>query len=232
MKKLFFASITTLGLYFITNAQTTFGVHVNGISASVNDKFEEDGQTIETKGQGRISWKVGGVAIVPISANFSFMPQLNLLSKGTELEKTYNETDAGQTFTVTVDAIAKFTYLELPLNLVYNTSSFFVGAGPSVSYGVGGETFAKAIFSQNGTVVAMEESTHDVKFDGNENSNDGKDHFKPFELGANFLAGYKFGNGLFVNVHYNMGLSNINLDESSTTRNRYFGVGVGYLFAK
>ncbi len=67
----------------------------------------------------------------------------------------------------------------------------------------------------------------DAEFDGKENDEDENIHYKAVEFGANFLAGYKLPNGLFFNVHYNLGLSNISPDSGSESKHRYFGFGVG-----
>ena len=93
------------------------GVHANVIFPS--NTFGGDVDDSKT----RVSWKVGLVADAPISENFRFMPQLNLLSKGGK------EEEDGDKMTTNL------TYIELPLNFVYSVdggTGFFAGAGPQL----------------------------------------------------------------------------------------------------
>jgi hypothetical protein len=201
MRKLIlvFASVIALSS---AHAQTTFGIHADGILAS--QKIKSSGLTIS--GDNRFSWKAGLVANTPIADQISFMPQLNLLSKGTKFNF------GGTT------GESKLTYLELPLNFVYNTNGFFVGLGPVLSYGLSGK-------EESGG-----QST-DVKFDGDANSTDDNSHYKAFEFGGDIIAGYKLANGVFFNAHYNTGFSNINPSSDATVKNHYFGFGIGYFFS-
>ncbi len=187
-------------------AQAQFGVHANGIIAS---------QSIKASGfkftsDGRFSWKAGLVANVPASEQVSFMPQLNLVSKGSKFNFEEVKTES------------QLTYLELPLNFVYNSGGFFGGIGPVLSYGLGG----------NETVTqGTETEKMKVKFDGKEDGADEFSHYKAFEFGGNIIAGYKLESGLFFNAHYNFGLSNIAPTTEGTAKNNYFGFGIGYFFS-
>ena len=207
MRKVFLvlASVFALGS---ANAQTSFGIHADGILASQSIKAA--GFKISTGD--RFSWKAGLVANVPATEQISFMPQLNLVSKGSKFAFEDTKTEI------------KLTYLELPLNFVFNSSGFFGGIGPVLSFGLGGKE--KATY---GTEV-MEQ---DVKFDGKDaDGTDEFSHYKGFEFGGNLIAGYKLESGLFFNAHYNFGLSNISPSPSSegTAKNNYFGFGIGYFF--
>lgn len=225
--------LLVLGFTALTGSafsQATFGVHANGIMASVKDKnlLSEDDDDVNWKNKSRFGWKIGGVMNLPLSETFSFMPQLNVLSKGgkVEVSESYSDPDFGQ---VTLDAKteATYTYLELPLNFTYNTETFFIGAGPSISYGLGGKYKYKYSIS-DGSDSFTEDDSEDIKFDNDEDA----DHIslKPLEFGANFIAGYKLSNGLFINAQFNLGLNNISPYEDTELKNRYFGVGIGYFF--
>lgn len=232
MKKLVLVSVLTAGLYFVSNAQVTFGVHGNGIVASGTEKFEEDGQTEEINGKARVSWKIGTVVNIPVSLRFSFMPQLNVVNKGYKLKDAWTLNEDGFNLTTEVEGTTRLTYLEMPLNFVYNKNSFFIGAGPSISLGLSGKSEGYVVVREGGTIIEEEESSSDVVFDGDDEANDEKYHLKAIEFGANIIAGYKFNNGLFVNAHYNLGLSNNDPYEGTTSKSRYFGVGIGYFFSK
>ena len=121
--------------------------------------------------------------------------------------------------------ITTLNYIEMPLNFLYNINTpkgkFFMGAGPSLGFGISGKSKWK-----DGT----ESGSDDVKFGSGED-----DDLKPFEIGANVLAGYLFKGGFMVSTNYNMGLSNLFPGDESlygkiTQHNNYFGINIGYIF--
>ncbi|PKB15906.1 porin family protein [Flavobacterium sp. 5] len=61
---------------------------------------------------------------------------------------------------------------------------------------------------------------------------DVKDSFNTFDFGINFGLGYKLENGLNFGARYNLGLTNINNidDSSSKNKNGVFQLSVGYFF--
>lgn len=229
MKKVFLALMFSTAIYAV-QAQSGFGVH--GGAIMTNTKQEADGEEVDSKY--RFSWKGGITASVPLTEKLSFMPQLNVLSKGYKVEES---AEFGE-FSFKVKAAANLTYVELPLNFVYhaNTSEegFFAGIGPSLSYGIGGKLKYEVDLSGFGS----ESEEIDVKFDGKKNDgnlNDPDDipeevHLKAFEFGGNVLAGYRFSSGLFIQANYNHGFSNISPDEGTKAKNKYFGLGIGYFF--
>lgn len=211
-------------------AQPTFGIHAGGIMVKTTSESEE-----EISFKNRISWKVGGIANIPLTETFSFMPQLNLLSKGGKIEESFSEDLMGDLITVDVTGNAKFVYLELPLNVVYNSmgemGGFFIGAGPSVSLGLSGELDGKQTISFLGQTES-ESFDYKVKFDGEQDPDPDSEevHLKRLEFGANILAGYQLANGLFIKATYNHGLSNISPNEETKAKSRYFGISIGYFF--
>ena len=121
----------------------------------------------------------------PMSSNFSFQPALNFVQKG------YIVKDETGTEKVT------FNYLEVPLNFVYNTKineGFFIGAGPSIAYGISG----KDKFDYSGS--GMPPENNKIKFGS------GAEEVKTFDFGANALAGYKFKGGFMISGNYNLGI--------------------------
>jgi hypothetical protein len=233
MKKTLFV-LSLIAFATVVHAQPTYGIHANGIMANVKGEYTEDGETFKDEGKYRFSWKAGVFANVPLTDNFSFMPQLNLLSKGTKIEESGTETiSPGLTYNYTIDGNAKYTYLELPLYFLYNSNSetggFFGGVGPVISYGIGGEEKATTTISLGGDSQS-ETTTNNVKFDGKPNATDEDSHYEALEFGAGIIAGYRLSNGIFVNAHYNHGLSNISPEDNTKYKNRYFGLGIGYVF--
>ena len=232
MRKLFIFFLV-LGFVTAVHAQTSIGFHANGIAATTTQEGEDTEEFGSAKPKSRYSWKVGVTAMVPISETISFMPQLNVLSKGNKYDASGSEEIFGETFSYDVKATSKFSYLELPLNFVYNHSltsgSFFIGAGPSISYGLGGDIDAEYSVTIDNETESGSESAN-VKFDGkkSDEADDDKYHLKALEFGANFLAGYRFNNGLFIQATYNLGLNDIDPNDDSKLKNRYFGIGIGF----
>ena len=117
-------------------------------------------------------------------------------------------------------------YLEVPLNFVYHNSGFFIGAGPSVAYGLSGkEKYTdKEDPSYSGDTK--------IKFGSDE------EELKAFEFGVNALAGYRTTGGLMFSACYNLGLTDIqntsndnSFFEVGKVKNKYFAVKIGYILS-
>jgi hypothetical protein len=142
------------------------------------------------------------------------MPQLYVLSKGSRFDLQ------------AASYSSKLTYIEVPLLFTYNTPvGFFVGTGPSISFGIGGNESV----TRNGQMT-----TSSVKFDGKEDGNDQFSHYKRADVGGQVLACFHLPQGFFVNAHYSFGLSNVspNDDSDGKIKNRYFGIGLGKFLGK
>jgi hypothetical protein len=217
MKKLLFVAGISL-LSVASFAQVQFGAQIGGNLASGTSKYEEGSITVDQDLKSKFGFLVGAVAEMPISSAISFRPELNFIQKGAK----YEETIQG----ITIKDEITLNYLELPLNFVYNfdagAGKFFVGLGPSIGFGLSG----KAKYSETG----FPEEEVDVKFDGEKNPTDGKRHLKAIDFGGNFLAGYKMANGLFINLGYTIGFSNIDPADNYTYKNNGFAIKLGYMF--
>lgn len=208
MKKTINLFISFILLMNFSKAQnSSFGLTAGATFASYKAEVEDIALTSKTK----IGFTVGVTSSIALGKNFSFQPGLNFLQKGGKLKQE------GATDKTTLN------YLELPLNFVFNTHSskgkFFAGAGPSLSMGLSG----KGKWEDGG-----DSGTDDIKF-----GSDDDDILKPFELGANFLAGYQFAGGFFVAGNYNIALNNIangDIDFNTKYHNRYFAIRIGYMF--
>jgi hypothetical protein len=111
---------------------------------------------------------------------------------------------SGQGYSFNDNTIA-LSYLNIPLmGKYYLTKGLSVEAGP-----------------QLGFLLAAKNEKTDVK-----------DSFNTFDFGVNFGLGYKLDNGLNFGVRYNLGLTDINnLDNSSSKyKNGVFQISVGYFF--
>jgi hypothetical protein len=111
---------------------------------------------------------------------------------------------SGQGYSFKENTIA-LSYLNIPLiGKYYLTKGLSVEAGPQIGF----------------LLSAKNEKT------------DVKDSFNTFDFGVNFGLGYKLDNGLNFGVRYNLGLTDINnLDDSSSKyKNGVFQLSVGYFF--
>lgn len=119
----------------------------------------------------------------------------------------------------------KVNYLEVPVWIQYKQKlgpgKAFIGLGPSVAMALNG----KSTFS--GTVLGTSaDSTYDITF-----GSDSTD-MKKLDYAVNFNIGYQLSMGVFVRFFYSLGLANLSNDPAFDTKNRSFGVSVGYLIGK
>ncbi|WP_343587301.1 porin family protein [Flavobacterium sp.] len=111
---------------------------------------------------------------------------------------------SGQGYSFGDDTVA-LNYLNIPLmGKYYITKGLSIEAGPQVGF----------------LLSAKNESTNV------------KDSFNTVDFGVNFGVGYKLDNGLNFGVRYNLGLTDINNVEGSSSKNKNaaFQVSVGYFF--
>lgn len=185
--------------------KTAIGIQAGATFASYKLAAGDISATSKTK----VGLTAGLKLSAPLGKNFSFRPELNFVQKGGK----YN--DEGYSDKLTLN------YIELPLNFVYNTSSFgsgfFMGAGPSFHVGLSGKDKWEE---------GPDKGEDDIKFGS-------KEDFKALEIGLNVLAGYQFSGGFFIAANYNASLSDIATGDGlgdTKYHNRYFGIRIGYMF--
>lgn len=111
---------------------------------------------------------------------------------------------SGQGYSFNDNTIA-LSYLNIPLmGKYYLTKGLSIEAGPQIGF----------------LLSAKNEKT------------DVKDSFNTFDFGVNFGLGYKLDNGLNFGARYNLGLTDINNLENSSSKNKngVFQLSVGYFF--
>ena len=106
-------------------------------------------------------------------------------------------------------------YVELPVNMVYSKRDrFFLGFGSFAGYGLSGKMKAKS------------NSSDEVKIKfGNDIQ-----ELKPFDVGINFLIGYRLPSGIFFSMNFANSLNNISNDDLHYLCNGYVGIKAGYSF--
>jgi hypothetical protein len=215
MKKIIALTVMiSICTFFAYGQDTRFGVTAGAAIASM--KAKSGGVSLTT--DGKIGPTVGVLASIPVTEMFRFLPILSFLQKGGKLKYSGSGYTSEEKQTL--------SYLELLLNMVYyapaGNGSFFAGLGPAISFGMSG----KYKYKETG----QPDEEGDIEFGSNENT----DHYKPLEVGGNLIAGYEFANGFFAALNYNLGLSNIDVEGNSdnSSKTRYFGIRVGYFFAR
>lgn len=230
--KYYFVSLAALILSSAANSQVTFGVQVGTQSSNSDFVISPQGIKPVSSTSSVMGFKIGGVASIPISKSFAFMPELNFVTKGVNYTDNYNPSNPSST-TYKRESNFRTSYLEIPLNFAYNSSAFFFGLGPVISLGVGGT----ATFRESNNGAAFMSEDFSIKFDGQSNSTatDDKIHLKGLEFGGNVFIGYKFTRSVFVQAMYNTSFTDIFPSETSYTtkyKSSYFGLTIGYLFGK
>jgi hypothetical protein len=206
MKKTFITAICFFLVCAVSAQKTQIGLMVGGANSNFKTKSEDD----EFNGDSKTGMAGGIVANFGLSEKCSIRSGLLLVQKGIKVEETFG----GSTMSAEINT----NWLEVPLSLTYNIGNFYIGAGPSLSFGVGGKWKTK---------FDDEEESGKVHFGDSED-----DNMKGFDFGANVIAGFQFNNGLFINANFNQGFSNLISVESGddSIKSHYFGLHLGYMF--
>ncbi len=210
MKKVLLIPIVCLVLHLSGNAQDIKA----GITAGVAfANYDTKLGGVDASDKTRAGFTAGLMVDVPLSKNFSFQPAANFVQKGTK----ETETDNGSTLIASLNV----NTIEVPLDFFYNApgnaGTFFVGAGPSFTYS----------FSGNWKITdGTDAVTQKLKFGSTED-----DDMKRFDMGANFVFGYRLKNGLMFAFNYNAGFSNlIPVSDDGSIKSYYAGLKLGFLF--
>jgi len=207
-KMLFYSVIASLLLTVPALAQSdvTFGIRAGVNFQNLNGK-DIDGDKLEN--DLKTGFNVGVNAEIPVGIDFYLQPGLLFSTKGAK----YNFQG--------IEATRNISYLELPINFLYKPElgdgHLLLGFGPYAAYALGGK------IKGGGNDIDMEF--------GNEIG-----ETKPFDAGANLLAGYEFNNNLSFQLNAGLGLINMynrqDGDSKSSVKNTGFGVSLGYRFKK
>lgn len=233
MKKILLLFGAMILVSIVAISQVRVGVNAGGLLTGVKSKF--DGQSAEGE-KSIFGFKIGGIAKVSISDQFSFMPEINFVSKGGKSSSTETITVPGVgTTTTKTEEKATLSFVEIPLNLAFTSGAeggFFGGLGPVISLGISGkDKFSESITS---TIPGFPGSSTNgetkIKFDGKKDATDDNFHLKGFEFGGNIFAGYQLSNGFFIKAMYHTGFSNLSPEDKTSFKTNYFGIGIGFLF--
>ncbi len=229
MKVLCFgAALLLVGL--TSNAQRgqfRAGLNLANVSVTDNGRVDESNQLS--------TFQIGLLTEIPLGGNFLVLqPGVLYTSKGAKVERG-TEGNAGyfkQTFNP--------RYIEVPLNLVVKapigtSSRFFVGAGPYVAVGVGGDARTEGTRA----ILGDYSFERDIKFSDddpitfNEEEGTGLGVVRRFDYGLNGSAGIE-GKSLILGVNYGYGLAKLqsgtNSGEDNNNKHRVLSFTLGFKF--
>jgi hypothetical protein len=218
-----------MGAFFLQAQQkashsgsTSIGLRGGVNFQNINGK-DEDGNKLDN--DILTGFHIGINAEMPVGTDFYFQPGLLYTIKGAKNK----EVILGQTFNSKI----KISYLELPLNFLYKPmlsgGHLLLGFGPYVALGIGG----KVTMNGNGSSQSA-----DIKFKNKVKNSDPDNvaYIRPLDAGANFLAGYEFGNRLSFQLNAQLGLIKINPEyegepnDKTSAKNTGFGFSLGFRF--
>ncbi len=227
MNKIFLIFLLVIGISISTCfAQISFGPKLGGGIST----FKEDRKVTSGDPPNR-SYKAMATPIIGIVSNFQFgkyfalRPELLFLQRAAQYE-----TDAGYSYKT------RISYVELPINLVTGVKAgrgrFEVFAGSAFGLVVHGRT------KLTGGGFDVNIPVHPKK----QPKSTGDSYINPLNISMNFGLGYKLKSGFFVEVSYNLGLSNMrphyedSLRESGRDKDvlkaSAVNFAIGFLFGK
>ncbi|MBP0904070.1 porin family protein [Mariniflexile gromovii] len=198
-------------------AQIKYGVQTRGILNK--SSFKTEGDESPEK-EWKLGYGIGVFAEIPLKNNFYLRPSLNYQQKGTKMDLDLSIEGASGT----QKAEIKLEYIEMPILFVFNLNKWYIGAGPSLGYGISG----KAEISQ-----AIEGNTETLYYKPFKKVEDGGLGFNQFDLSLNAIIGLHIFDKGMIQLGYLHGLSNVvNTDEfkDDTFKNRSVILTLGYCF--
>ncbi len=203
MKKLLFLALVALTTFNLTAQETHFGAKLTGSFTS----FKASGNFASTwndNSKGKINLEIGLVGEFMLSDQFALATELNYAGEGDVFETSGLKTTIFTSY-VQVPVMAKY----------YVNDNISLNFGPQIGF------------------LMSADSESELTLNGNTStdSEDIKDQFNSTEFGLNVGAGYKFDNGLFLDLRYTAGLSKL-LKDDSTGNLKSSGIkfGIGYFF--
>ncbi|ULQ53163.1 porin family protein [Flavihumibacter fluvii] len=225
MKKILLL-LASVVLYNAASAQVKVGVQ--GIANLSSADLDTEEMLNPTKNQ-KLFFSGGIVVEVPINTSFGIRSGVDFLSKGVGLNSSVGEVD-GEISSLSFESDVKLNYLQLPVQVVYNipvkSVQLNAGLGGYAAYGVSGKLQLETTttFTDGGKGVEVEE------LDAFKKEEDGGAELQRFDFGVNASIGIKARSGLFANISYQLGLTNIAAEQDSKYKNRGLQLAIGFIF--
>jgi len=217
MKKLLFIAVLLMSTMGLRAQESHFGVKLGLNRNAFNLTYDSSASTISPDDyKGKMGFEVGVISEFKLSDKFAVAPELLYASIGDHYEVSK------ETSGVKVEASGNtfLNYIQIPvMGRYYINDAFSLEFGPQIG------------------ILLSAESEYETKitYGGNTNTDSGnvKDYKKEIEstdFGFNLGTGYKLENGMFFNLRYTIGLSDIAKDKDLIIKNNTFRLGIGYFF--
>jgi OOP family OmpA-OmpF porin len=228
--KYIFTLLLSFVLAFAAHAQLRLGVLGGPHTASVIEKNNVPGWDTAFSPYyfKRNGFNIGFIAEIPLntSNNLFFQPAIKYQSKGRKFERYY-DTLVTKTDTLNFNSYFHTNYIEVPLNVAYKLklgrkSSFFISAGPYLSFFYNGKNIYESRTAPNDSTVLFKKYEEKIAVGNAENK------VKTFDFGLNARAGFELGSVLLTGF-FSQGLSSFYHPEyDGTLKHRVVGASFGF----
>lgn len=232
MKK---AGLLFIALAFVmhSNAQVSIGLSSGYTASNVDISGETPGDFGSAEGYMKTfhGWHLDLMVNVPLRNGFYFQPVIRYITKGTGFKEVPPvKTELLDALYIPKGARLQLNYLEIPFNFVYKLAlgpgSIRAGLGPYVAHGLKGRYHYNIV--KNGQSITRDSKS--VQFSKEADDNITVVRMYPWDAGANFTVGYEFNNGIMLGANYSMGMTDVDRNEFTKSKNRYLGISLGFLF--
>ncbi len=226
MKKLFLGLGLVAGTFAFAQTSPTFGIKAGVNVASISDDGYEDSKA-------KVGFAGGLFLNAPISEQFSIQPEVMYSQLGSKVTSRYTGTIAGNTYDYKSDAKLNLDYITVPIMFQFRaTPQFYLEAGPEFGFLVSAKAKDIKTTQINGSTTNQNENT----------SEDIKDSFSGFNMGAGLGLGYDITPNFGINARYVAGFTDINKknnnedgntslqNDGNKNRNNNFQAGVYFKF--
>ena len=222
MKKIVLA-ISGLVISLAGFSQFSVGLQGTGSLANAQIKNASD---FDYKKKMRAMPGAGVVVQYAFNENFALRSGVNYQQNGVKLTATAVQ----ESIEMKVELENTLHYVQVPVNALFvfpvGSLKLYAGAGGYLNYGISGN--AKSTLSY--TDYDGEKQTIKEKAKAFKKEDDGGANLKRTDFGASALAGIQLPGGLFANVGYQLGLSNMSGGEEGKYKNRSLQLSIGYFF--
>lgn len=224
-------AVAAATLFFLTQtmkAQVSYGINIHGMLNTAEFNSEEN---LNEDKELKLGYGGGFFVNIPLGSQFMLNASVNYLQKGVKVKQDLTTEEPG----ISLRSESRMTlgYIEVPLVAVYNLSAdanyWFVGAGPSFGYGVGGKAEIFIDGSQDGEDFHLFYKAKPFK-DVEEEDGLG---MKRFDAAAKVLVGKRIFDKASIQLAYVYGFNNIaNRDEykGDKYKNRSLMLTLAYAF--
>jgi hypothetical protein len=225
--KTFFITLAAIALVLQADGQIRLAVQAGGTLTNAVLKWDESGTKVKQKTINKFGYLFGVFAIVPVTSSLFFQGGLNFGKERYKMDLV--SVTPASTFYFMSDE--KINFIEIPLDLIYQIPArqghLYFGAGAVIGHGLSGKY--ENMTGNSGPGQHPASISTDIKFDGKPAWYENFVHYKPFTLSGNMLAGYQMRSGLFVDIEYKYGLTDMDAAFNFLTY-KSLGVKFGYKF--